>query len=182
MVPPMRNHKIPPHYRKLILTVLVAAFAAVISYNHIYDLGLRYGGDSITAHLLPLVVDGTVAAMTTVMLNDYSAGESPHWLTWAGLAAGIGATVAANVDFGIKYGWQGATLWAVPPVMFVITAEVTMIGFKREAKRTQTHPGAPGLTLVPAEPPSVRQIMRERKVGREKAKAIRAELVAAQAA
>lgn len=185
-------------YWKLAATLLVAAFAAVISYNHIYDLGLRYGGDSITAHLLPLVVDGTVAAVSRVMLADYLGGDTPHWLTWVGLAAGVGATVAANVDYGIKYGWQGATLWAIPPVMFVISAEITMIGFKREAKKAQAHPVAPGrtpdapasetvaaagLSLVrPASVPSIRALMKEHHIGRPKAKQMHAELTASQAA
>lgn len=185
-VRPMRNHTIPKRYRKLILTVAVAAFAAVISYNHIYDLGLKVGGDSITAHLLPLVVDGTVAAMSQVMLADYSSGGAPEWLTWVGLAAGVGATVAANVDYGIQYGIQGAVIWAIPPVMFVITAEVTMLAFKREAERTRAHPDAPApeahLAIAPAPVPSVRSIMRDQKVGRTRAQQIRDEILETRAA
>jgi Protein of unknown function (DUF2637) len=172
-VPAMRDNR----YWKMAATLLVAAFAAVISYNHIYDLGLRYGGDRITAHLLPLVVDGTVAAVSRVMLADYTAGDTPHWLTWFGLAAGVGATVAANVAYGLQYGVEGAVIWAIPPVMFVISAEITMIGFKRES----THPDAPAskvrLASVPDEPPSVRAIMREHRVGRPRAKEIRAALL-----
>lgn len=169
-------------YWKMAATILVAAFAAVISYNHIYDLGLRYGGDSITAHLLPLVVDGTVAAVSRQMFLDYSGGEHPHWLTWVGLAAGVGATVAANVDFGIKWGWQGAVIWALPPAMFVIAAEITLIGFKRDAERTQAHRDAPALEVVPDVVPSIRQIMRDEKVGRPKAKMIRAQMLGEAAA
>jgi hypothetical protein len=178
-VPAMRDNR----YLKMAATLLVAAFAAVISYNHIYDLGLRYGGDAITAHLLPLVVDGTVAAVSRVMLADYIAGDSPHWLTWMGLAAGVGATVAANVAYGLQYGVEGAVIWAIPPVMFVISAEITMIGFKREAVAPRTHPDAPAsktrLSLAPGPVPSVRAIMREERVGRPRAQQIRAELLGA---
>lgn len=174
-VPAMRDNR----YWKMAATLLVAAFAAVISYNHIYDLGLRYGGDQITAHLLPLVVDGTVAAVSRVMLNGYSAGRAPHWLTWVGLASGVGATVAANVAYGLQFGIEGAVIWAIPPVMFVISAEITMIEFKREAEAPEAPASKVVLKSVPDAVPSVRQIMREHRVGWPRAKEIHAELLGA---
>ena len=41
----------------------VAAFAAVVSYSHIYDLGRAHGQAGAAARLLPLSVDGLVAAL-----------------------------------------------------------------------------------------------------------------------
>jgi hypothetical protein len=38
----------------------VAAFAAVVSYSHIYGLGRAHGQDGTTARLLPLSVDGLI--------------------------------------------------------------------------------------------------------------------------
>ena len=38
----------------------VAAFAAVVSYSHIYDLGRAHGQNGTAARLLPLSVDGLI--------------------------------------------------------------------------------------------------------------------------
>jgi hypothetical protein len=40
----------------------VAAFAAVVSYSHIYGLGRVHGQDGTAARLLPLSVDGLILA------------------------------------------------------------------------------------------------------------------------
>jgi hypothetical protein len=40
----------------------VAAFAAVVSYSHIYGLGRAHGQDGTAARLLPLSVDGLILA------------------------------------------------------------------------------------------------------------------------
>jgi hypothetical protein len=40
----------------------VAAFAAVVSYSHIYGLGRVHGQDGAAARLLPLSVDGLILA------------------------------------------------------------------------------------------------------------------------
>ena len=40
----------------------VAAFAAIVSYSHIYDLGRLHGQAGTAARLLPLSVDGLILA------------------------------------------------------------------------------------------------------------------------
>jgi hypothetical protein len=40
----------------------VAAFAAAVSYSHIYGLGRGHGEDGTAARLLPLSVDGLILA------------------------------------------------------------------------------------------------------------------------
>jgi hypothetical protein len=45
-----------------IVVLAVAAFAAVISYSHIYDLGLAHGQEGVAVWLLPLSVDGLIVA------------------------------------------------------------------------------------------------------------------------
>jgi ribose/xylose/arabinose/galactoside ABC-type transport system permease subunit len=44
------------------VVLAVAAFAAVISYTHMYDLGRAHGQSGTAARLLPLSVDGLILA------------------------------------------------------------------------------------------------------------------------
>ena len=45
----------------------VAAFAAVVSYSHIYGLGRAHGQDGTAARLVPLSVDGLILAASLVL-------------------------------------------------------------------------------------------------------------------
>ncbi len=45
-----------------VVVCAVAAFAAVVSYSHIYGLGRAHGQDGTAARLLPLSVDGLILA------------------------------------------------------------------------------------------------------------------------
>ena len=52
------------------MVTAVAAFAAVVSYSHIYDLGRAHGQAGTAARLLPLSVDGLILAASLVMLHE----------------------------------------------------------------------------------------------------------------
>jgi Protein of unknown function (DUF2637) len=105
----------------------VAAFAAVISYDHIYDLARDHGGTVLAARLLPLSVDGLILAMSLVMLHEARSARTAPALARGMLGLGVGATVAANVLYGLSFGWLGALLWAWPAVAFVGAVEVDLI-------------------------------------------------------
>ena len=53
----------------------VAAFAAVVSYSHIYGLGRAHGQDGTAARLLPLSVDGLILAASLVLLHEARNGR-----------------------------------------------------------------------------------------------------------
>jgi hypothetical protein len=53
----------------------VAAFAAVVSYSHIYGLGRVHGQDGTAARLLPLSVDGLILAASLVLLHEARNGR-----------------------------------------------------------------------------------------------------------
>jgi hypothetical protein len=48
----------------------VAAFAAAVSYSHIYDLGRAHGQSGTAARLLPLSVDGLILVGSLVLLHE----------------------------------------------------------------------------------------------------------------
>ena len=53
----------------------VAAFAAVVSYPHVYDLGHAHGQDGTAARLLPPSVDGLILAASLVLLHEARNGR-----------------------------------------------------------------------------------------------------------
>ena len=129
--------------------LLVAALAAVVSYSHIRVLALTHGGDQTAAALLPLLIDGTVAAMSFAMVRAAKDEHPVPWLARFMLILSVGATLAANTAFGAAYGVTGALLWTLPAVMFVGCVEVSVLMVRK------TRPVSPPVT-EPAKPAEVK--------------------------
>ncbi len=125
------------------VVLAVAAFAAVVSYSHIYDLGHAHGQSGTAARLLPLSVDGLIVAASLVMLQEARQGHRAPALARLMLGLGVAATVGANVAYGAAFGVTGAVISAWPAVAFIGSAELLMISIRR------TQP-APGKARVPA--------------------------------
>lgn len=128
------------------VVMAVAAFAAIVSYSHIYDLGRAHGQAGTAARLLPLSVDGLIVAASLVMLLDARAGRPAPPLARVMLGLGVAATIAANVAYGAAYGLTGAVISAWPAVAFIGSAEL-IVG---SIRRTQPVP-APD-SVLPAVP------------------------------
>lgn len=116
------------------VVLAVAAFAAIVSYSHIFDLGIHHGQSGTAARLLPLSVDGLIASASLVMLHAARRELSVPWLARAMLALGVGATVAANVGYGLPFGWLSAVVSAWPAVAFVGSVEMA-VRFVRDARQ-----------------------------------------------
>jgi uncharacterized protein DUF2637 len=127
----------------------VAAVAAVVSYEHAYDLVRGHGERSWTAHLIPLTVDGLIWASSMVMLDSARRGvRVPALARWL-LGLGIAATLAANVAHGFGHGPVGAGVAAWPAVALVGSYELLMMvvrGIQQPASYlrpgTETEPAA----------------------------------------
>ncbi|MGP0027915.1 MAG: DUF2637 domain-containing protein [Streptosporangiaceae bacterium] len=137
-----------------VAVLLVAAIAAVISYVHIERLAVTHGQAVLAAYLLPLSIDGTVAAASLVLLRAARAGLSAPWLAQAMLGLAVVATLAANVAYGARFGITGSLLSGWPAVAFIGSAEMA-IGMTRRARAGTSHPSpVPALAPVPAGVPA----------------------------
>jgi Protein of unknown function (DUF2637) len=113
--------------------LVVAAIAAVISFTHIAHLALTHGQTVLAAMLLPLSIDGTVAAASLVMLRSARMKLPTSKLARVMLALSVLATLACNVLFGAGFGIVGALLSGWPAVAFIGCAEMA-IGMIRRTR------------------------------------------------
>lgn len=132
------------------LTALaVAGFAFTVSYSHIYDLGRAHAQFGTADRMLPLSVDLLIVAASLVLFRQ-SRGPRPEtwlarWLPRIVLWSGIGATVAANVAYGLPHGWLAAMISGWPGAAFVGVVEMVMVAVRpgggEANKRTVIHTG-----------------------------------------
>lgn len=122
-----------------ITVILVAAFAALVSYTHIRDLAMTNGYDPYTASILPLSVDGLIVG-TSFMLVSASRAVLSASVARFGLWLGIIGTIAANVAYGLPHGFVGSTVSAWPAVAFIVAVEAWMQLTKNKKKTTKTVP------------------------------------------
>ena len=107
--------------------VAVALVAAVISYQHAYELVRSHGESGLTARLLPFTVDGLIWAASMVVLDASRRGQPvPRLAAWS-LGTGIVATVGANLAHGVGHGPVGALVSAWPALALVGSFELLMM-------------------------------------------------------
>jgi hypothetical protein len=128
--------------------LLVAAIAAVVSFVHIEHLAVTHGQTRLAALLLPVSIDGTVAAASLVMLRAARSGLPTPWLARFMLTLSVSATLAANIAYGLPFGWPGALISGWPAVAFVGSVEM-VLGMIRSARAGQDTAPVPG--TVPAD-------------------------------
>jgi hypothetical protein len=105
----------------------VAAVAAVISYQHAYELVRSHGESGLTARLLPFTVDGLIWAASMVVLDASRRNQPvPRLAAWS-LGTGIVATVGANLAHGVGHGPVGALVSAWPALALVGSFELLMV-------------------------------------------------------
>ena len=129
----------------------VAVVAAIISYQHAYELVRSHGESGVTARLLPFTVDGLIWAASMVVLDASRRNRPvPRLAAWS-LGAGIVATVGANLAHGIGHGPVGALVSAWPALALVGSFQLLMMLIRNErcgradesgmTERSQTAPG-----------------------------------------
>jgi hypothetical protein len=102
-----------------VIALAVGLFAASDSYTHIFALALAHGQGTVSAALLPLAGDGTVAAASSAMMVASRQGLRSPVIARVVLLGGIGATMAANIAYGLRSGTTGALLSVWPVAGYV---------------------------------------------------------------
>jgi hypothetical protein len=142
-------------------TALVALGAAYASYIHGRQFALRFGADTMTASIWPLIVDGLLTT-ATVELWKASRDSTSRWPAWSAFIFGISLSLCANIASAPLTSAFGVAVAACPPLALLLAVEL----LNRALKRHRTEPAAPELTpaerpptepetTAPATPPSI---------------------------
>jgi hypothetical protein len=134
-----------------IAVLTVALFAAVVSYTHIRDLAILHHNAGWIAWLIPLSVDGPIVASSLLLLYAHRKKLStPHWARLT-LWVSIGATLAANVAYGlpsVSWVWLGAVIAAWPALALVLVVESVLEVWKMERAKTKRDTANPHVRSV----------------------------------
>jgi Protein of unknown function (DUF2637) len=185
------------------IVLAVGLLAGSDSYSHIYTLAREHGQAIASAALLPLAGDGLIAAASSAMLVASRQGREVPALARVMLLAGIGATIAANVGYGLHAGLTGALLsvWPVAayvgcmelltwmrrntgmhPAALAASGDAAADALDELARRRHTAPGlldAAGQAFPAAGAgsiPSLREIQRTLRIGQGQAQQVQAHL------
>jgi len=101
-------------------------------------------------------VDGLILAASLVLLHEARNGRDVPLLARFMLWLGIGATIGANIAFGVGYGLLGALISAWPAVSFIGSVEIAM----RQVRRARTPRAVTIEPAVPEVPGDVEQAVR----------------------
>lgn len=131
----------------------VAAVAGWVSYEHALAVVRAHGESGAVAQVYPVTVDGLIYSASMVLLDAArrraSAPVLARWL----LAAGISATLAANVAAGLHYGPVGAVVAAWPALALVGSYELLML-IIRSGAVTENSPEVGEFSGAPAGVPA----------------------------
>jgi hypothetical protein len=112
----------------------VAAIAAVVSYSHIYDLAVGHAETGTAARLLPVSVDGLIMSASLALLHAARKRLRAPWMAYLMLSFGVGATIAANMAYGLPAGWMAAAIAAWPATAFVGSVEMALMLARNERR------------------------------------------------
>lgn len=105
----------------------VAVVAGWVSYDHALAVVRAHGESGTVAWLYPGTIDGLIYAASMVLLDAARRRARPPVLARWLLAAGIAATLFANVLAGAAYGLLGAVVAAWPALALVGSYELLML-------------------------------------------------------
>jgi hypothetical protein len=139
--------------RLIIVSTTLTVIAEVVinfitSYQHIYDLGLKFGEFGVDARLMPVGIDLMLLAFAEVNLFLSRRGRKNTWMR-AGLGLGVTGTVMANAAYGANWGTTGALLAFWSPLALFATVEAGMLLLRvaaedREKQASAAVSGPPG--------------------------------------
>ncbi|HUY51118.1 MAG TPA: DUF2637 domain-containing protein [Streptosporangiaceae bacterium] len=162
----------------------VALVAGWVSYLHAWDVVSAHGEAGPVGRLYPGTIDGLIYAASMVLLDAARRGvPAPRLARWL-LAAGIGATLAANVLAGATAGVLGAVVAAWPALALVGSYELLMVMIRGQASQTAPADAAEAVrmayraSLAAGAPLSQRAMARRFGLSRRRVSSIAAEVTA----
>jgi len=87
---------------------VVAGVTGVVSYTHIEDLTLALHQSLMVARLMPFGIDGLIVVGSVALLQ---AADDHPYLGWLCVAPGAVASLFANIESGLRWGYLAAG-WA----------------------------------------------------------------------
>ena len=122
----------------------VAIVAGWVSYLHAWEVVRAHGEAGPVGRLYPATVDGLIYAASMALLDAARRGApAPRLARWL-LAAGIGATLLANVLAGAAAGPLGAAVAAWPALALTGSYELLMTMIRGHAAAAPASSPAPG--------------------------------------
>ncbi|WP_410646788.1 DUF2637 domain-containing protein [Amycolatopsis sp. cmx-4-54] len=133
-------------------TALVALGAAYASYIHGRQFALRFGTDTTTASIWPLIVDGLLTTATVELWKPNRDGSS-RWAPWTAFLFGISLSLCANIGSAPVSSMFGVAVAACPPLALLLAVELlnrALKGRRTElAEQRPTPDSAPDETEEP---------------------------------
>ncbi|MFD5248430.1 DUF2637 domain-containing protein [Amycolatopsis sp. NPDC058340] len=111
-------------------TALVALGAAYASYVHGRQFALRFGADTMTASIWPLIVDGLLTTATVELWKPSRDGSS-RWPAWSAFIFGISLSLCANIASTPVTSAFGVAVTACPPLALLLAVELLNRALKR---------------------------------------------------
>jgi hypothetical protein len=122
---------------RITTALAVAAVAAIISYQHAYELVRSHGESGPTARMMPFTVDGLIWAASMVILDASRRNQRVPRLAACSLGVAIAATIGANLAHGLGHGPIGALVSAWPALALVGSYELLMMLIRAEHETTE---------------------------------------------
>jgi hypothetical protein len=167
----------------------VSVVAGWVSYDHALTVVRAHGESGTVAWLYPGTIDGLIYSASMVLLDAARRGTPPPRLARWMLAAGIGATLAANVASGLRFGPIGALVAAWPALAVVGSYELLMLvvrgtavpvaGTEAAGDATEAAKAALEASIAAGKPLSQRELARRFEISRSRAAGIAREVTAA---
>lgn len=135
--------------------VLSAAVVAVVSftgsYQHQYELDIRYGQAHWVAGMQPISVEGLIAAATLMLWFSAMIGKRRRdvWPAYLVLAAGVGQAALMNLGADRHYNWPwlGPEISIWPAVAFFAAYEMAVWMVRNRPQSPQTEDDTPEVVI-----------------------------------
>ena len=139
----------------LFAVAAITTITAAVSYEHEYELARRTGQAPWVSSMLPFTVDGMILGASVVLVWAASVGIRRPGRPLVVLLVGIGATIGANLAFGLGDGWLGAAVSAWSGVALILISDVAMwlTGALRRLSAADDPRPELGCTCPPQPPP-----------------------------